>query len=293
LETERQQRAGFARRQGGQNWRLVAASILVIASIPPARTFAEPKPGGRARSTAARAALGGRPTPSPDVKLTLRVYNYVPVDRVTLSRAEKVAEAIFRESGIEIVWMDCTPVHGELLPYPGCPSDMGTSDLVVRLLPRRMAMKLATPNEPLGFAQQCPETEPACESTVFYFRVDELAGEEHRPELILGHVIAHEVAHVLMGPGHSEGGIMRREWPREELRRMSLGLQLGFSGEQSRRLQDAVLRRMKVPMPEASTRSDSVVEQSKVVERTSQLLPPASSSIRRSFSHQQTRRSDW
>jgi hypothetical protein len=228
--------------------------------------MAEPKPGGRARSTAAQAALGGRPTPSPDVKLTLRVYNYVPIDRVTLSRAEKVTEAIFKESGIEIVWMDCTPLRGEFLPYPACPSDMGTSDLVLRLLPRRMAMKLTTPNEPLGFAQQCPETEPACELTVFYFRVDEMAGEEHRPELILGHVIAHEVAHVLMGPGHSEGGIMRREWPREELRRMSLGLQLGFNGEQSRRLQDAVLRRMKLPMLETSTRADLVGGQAKAGE---------------------------
>jgi hypothetical protein len=266
LETERQQRAGSARRQGARNWRVVAASILVIASFRPAGAFAEPVPGGRARSTVGRVAPGRRLTISPDVKLTLRVYNYVPLDRMTLSRAEKVTETIFRDSGIEIVWMDCTPVQGRLVPYPACPSDMGTSDLVVRLLPRRMAMKLATPNEPLGFAQQCPEREPACELTVFYFRVDELAGEEHRPELILGHVIAHEVAHVLMGPGHSEDGIMRREWSREELRRMSLGLQLGFTGEQSRRLQDAILRRMKLPIRETSTRSDSVAEPSKVCE---------------------------
>lgn len=266
MESERQQRLDSARRQGGRNWWLVAASILVMASIPTARAIAGPMPGGRARSTVARASLGGRPIPSPDVKLTLRVYNYVPIDRVTLSRAEKVTDAILKDAGIEIIWMDCTPLQGQLLPCPACPSDMGTSDLVVRLLPRRMAMKLTTPNEPLGLAQQCPETEPACELTVFYFRVDELAGEEHRPELILGQVIAHEVAHVLIGPGHSEEGIMRREWSREELRRMSLGLQLGFTGEQSRRLQDAVLRRMKLPMPESSTRTDFVGGQSRACE---------------------------
>jgi hypothetical protein len=192
------------------------------------------------------------------MKVTLRVYDYVPIDRVLLERAEKVTNEIFKESGVEISWMDCTPLRGESLPYPTCPSGMGASDLVLRFLSRRMAMKLATVKEPLGFAQQCPETEPACELTIFYFRVDEMAGEGCRAEFILGHVIAHEVAHVLIGPGHSEDGIMRREWSREELRRMSLGLQMGFTRSQSKRLQDAVLRRTKVAMPERSARASSV-----------------------------------
>lgn len=56
-------------------------------------------------------------------------------------------------------------------------------------------------------------------------------------------------------------GILWREWPREELRRMSLGLQLGFTGEQSKQLQDAVLRRMKQAIPETPARLHSVAEQ--------------------------------
>lgn len=214
----------------------------------------------------ARRAHGGHLAGSQDVNLTLRVYNYVPVDPEVLARAEKVTDAIFREAGIEIIWMGCTPLRGELPPRETCPSDMGAGDLVLRLLPRRMAIKLAAPKEPLGFAQECPETEPACELTVLYFRVDELAADGHRVEFLLGHVIAHEVAHVLIGPGHSEDGILRREWSREELRRISLGLQLGFSSEQSGRLQNAVLRRMKRPMPETSARADSVAGPSRMGE---------------------------
>lgn len=245
---------------------MAAASGLVMALIPLARVFAEPAPDGRATRVAARKAFGGGVLPSQHARLTLRVYNYASVDPAVLEHAEKVADAIFEESGIEILWMDCTPLRGEFLPHETCPSDMGASDLVLRLLPRRMAMKLAPPNEPLGFAQECSDTEPACELTVFYFRVDELAAEGHRPALILGHVIAHEVAHVLIGPGHSEGGIMRREWSREELRRVSLGVQLGFTSEQSRRLQAAALRRMKQPILETSTRADSAAAQSKAGE---------------------------
>jgi len=164
----------------------MAVSIFVIGSLLPVRVFAQNWRGSGARGKAERVAAGSRRVPSLYAKLTLLVYNYARVDPVVLSRAETVADAIFRESGIGIVWMDCTPLRGEFLPNPACPSDMGASDLVLRLLPRRMAMKLAPPNEPLGFAQQCPEAEPACELTVFYFRVEKLAADEHRPELILG-----------------------------------------------------------------------------------------------------------
>lgn len=273
MQGKRQQRLGFAGRQGFRTLRLGAALILVIASILPvgvSGASAEPSPAAQDRGTESpsdyRTALGRPVIAGDEVKLTLRVYNYVPIDPVLLARAEKVADAIFEESGIGVVWMDCTPLRGEFLPRETCPSGMKPSDLVLRFFSRRMAMKVATPKEPLGFAQQCPETEPACELTVFYFRVDELAADGHRAEFLLGHVIAHEVAHVLIGPGHSEGGIMRREWSREELRRMSLGLQMGFSSAQSRQLQEAVLRRMKLPIPETSARADSIGGQSKAGE---------------------------
>lgn len=266
MEGERLQRSGSAGGRAFRNFLLVAASILVIASILPVKASAEPSPGTAPGGAARRTARGSRLIPSQEVKLTLRVYDYVPIDPVLLVRAEKVTDAIFEEVGVEITWMDCTPLRGEFLRRETCPSDTGASDLVLRILPRHMAIKLATPNEPLGFAQQCPETEPACELTVFYFRVDELTTEGYRAEFLLGHVIAHEVAHVLIGPGHSEDGIMRREWSRGELRRMSLGLQLGFTSPQSRKLEDAVVRRMKLPIPETLTRSDSVAEQAKVGE---------------------------
>ena len=262
MKREGRQRVGSPGGKGCRNRWLASAFILVMALVPSARVSARPLPEGQHRGVDSRTAPGTRQVPSHGVKLTLRVYDYVPIDRLLLERAEKVTDAIFEGAGVEITWMDCTPLREEFLPPETCPSDMGASDLVLRLFPRRMAMKLAAPKEPLGFAQQCPETEPACELTVFYFRVDELAAEGHRAEALLGHIIAHEVAHVLIGPGHSEGGIMRREWSREELRRMSLGLQLGFTSEQSRQLQVAVLRRMKVAMPETSARANSVAGQS-------------------------------
>ena len=239
------------------NRRLAAASMLVLVSILSVKAYARPMGGARSPSTAP-ATLRSHAAPSSDVKLIIRVYNYARIDSVSLAGSEKVAAAIFEEPGIAIIWVDCALSQKQSLAYPACQSDMGTTDLILRILPRRMALKLPASGEPLGFAQQCPETEPACELTVFYFRVNELATHGYREDLVLGHVIAHEVAHVLLGPGHSEEGIMRAKWSRYDLQRISWGLQLGFTSEQSSQLRYTILRRMKLPILESSTRSEVV-----------------------------------
>jgi hypothetical protein len=220
--------------------------LLVTGLIPSVRpTPAQPPPGNPVPGTAAAQTRVSRPSPVPDAKLTLRVYNYAQIDPVLLAHSEKVAAAIFENVGIEVVWVDCPLSPALFRAYPACQLDMGTTDLVLRLLPHYMATKLRTPDEPLGFAQPCPESEPACELSVFYYWVDELATNGYRADRILGHVIAHEVAHVLIGPGHSEEGIMRGEWSRYDLERISWGLLLGFTSDQSRQLRRAVLGRMK------------------------------------------------
>jgi hypothetical protein len=185
-----------------------------------------------------------------DAKLTLRVYNYARIDSDSLARSEKVADAIFGNVGMETVWVDCPTSKTQWQAYPACQSHMGTTDLVLKILPKHMAMKVRRRTESLGFAQTCPETEPACELNVFYHRIDELATKGYKEDRILGYVIAHEVAHVLIGPGHSEDGIMRGEWTPPDLQRISWGLPLNFTGDQSKRLRDTVLRRTKRPARE-------------------------------------------
>jgi hypothetical protein len=187
---------------------------------------------------------------SPKAKLTLRVYNYAGLDSASLASSEKVADTILKDVGIETAWVDC-PVSGRnSRAYPACESPMGTTDLVLRILPRRMAVKLRHSYDSLGFAQTCPFTEPACELTVFYHRVDELAARGYRADRILGHAIVHEIAHVLLGPAHSEEGIMRAAWTPSDLQHISLGLQLDFTNDQSTQLRRAVLCRTTPPAPQ-------------------------------------------
>jgi hypothetical protein len=198
------------------------------------------------------------PVLNSDAKLVFRVYNYARINPELLDGAERVAEGIFEGVGVPTAWVDCAASPVEVRAYPACQSEMGTADLVLRILPARMAKKLRASEEALGSAQPCPDSEPACELTVFYSRIEELASEGYRPERILGYVIAHEVGHVLVGAGHSEVGIMRREWSPYDLQRISWGMKLDFSSEQSKQLRGAVLRRTKRPVEEVTTQANLI-----------------------------------
>src|SRR5262249_6954529 len=148
---------------------------------------------------------------TPTVRLTLRVYNYAALDSDTLSRSEKVAAGILEDAGIETAWIDCplSKEQEESPAYSACRSRMGRTDLVLKILPRRMAAKSRHRAESLGCGEACAETEAACELSVFYSRIDELATKGYRADRILGYVIVHEMVHLLLGPGHWSDGIMR------------------------------------------------------------------------------------
>ena len=239
--------------------RLALQLIVVIAAIlSNAPTFASPAPGSPSTLAAARATTVSRTATKLDAKLILRVYNYARLDQVSLALSEKVATAIFADVGIEVIWMDCSVSRPPSRASPACQSRMGPSDLVLRILPRNMAIRLATRNEPLGSAQTCTESEPACEVNVFYHRVDELATKGYRADRVLGYVFAHEVAHVLLGPRHSEEGILRGEWTRDDLERICWGLALNFTKDQSCQIRDAALRRMGQSVPDDPTRANLV-----------------------------------
>ncbi len=218
--------------------------LLIVTAVLPAQLAS-----GRSLAPdpfdAVEVQTGGRgesdhPT---NASLTLRVYNYARIDPKSLEQSEKVASSIFGASGIKIVWEDCALTAAAVPELPACQSTLETIDLVARILPRRMSTKLLAVGEPIGLAQTCLESEPACELTVFEHRIDELARNGYRADLLLGHVLAHEIAHVLLGPGHSQTGILRAEWSRDDLQRISWGLTLRFSDRESTELRAAVRRR--------------------------------------------------
>lgn len=224
-------------------WRLARVALLTMGVLVTA---------GRGCGSPVSAMEGPRPVPAvadtPETvrdvpRLTVRVYNYARLNEISLGNAEQVAGAIFAAAGVGINWMDCPVSQVQYAAYAACQTKATPMDIDLKILPRRMAEKLHIRGEPLGFAWPCSDSDPACEVTIFSYMVDHLATYGYRADAILGHAIAHEIAHVLVGGAHSEHGIMRGDWSRSELQRMSWGILLCFSDEQSEALRAASVRR--------------------------------------------------
>jgi len=179
------------------------------------------------------------------LRIIVRVYNYAGVSRGTLARAEEEASRIFREAHVEMTWLDCPTSPAVAEKYPACEPPLGAMGVDLRILPQAMAACVPSGKERLGLALPSTKAGSASSAWVFYHRVEQLAErKDASPAQILGHAIAHEIGHLLLGPNrHSSAGLMRAEWHREELQRASRGEML-FTPEQSEFIRTEVLARM-------------------------------------------------
>jgi hypothetical protein len=83
-------------------------------------------------------------------------------------------------------------------------------------------------------------------ASVFYHRVQKIAKARlAAPPQILGHALAHEIGHLLLGSNsHSPKGIMRADWGEGDLKKAMLEL-LRFSRDEAGRIRAAVSARMR------------------------------------------------
>jgi len=186
-------------------------------------------------------------TPDSPVSIRLRVYNYAHLNAPLLNRAREVTTAILRESEVETTWVDCPLTRGEFESYPACQTLPGTTDFIIKILTAEAANRFCTHREALGQALECARGQAGCSAYVFYRDVVKLAREGDAAEdQLLGHVLAHEIGHLLLGPNsHTPDGIMRAHWTERDLQTIARTY-LVFSEQQSRRIREEVLERNSV-----------------------------------------------
>jgi hypothetical protein len=166
---------------------------------------------------------------SPEVRVW--VINAAGVDEMTVSVALKRVALIFRDAGIRLAWLECSA---------GCRVDE-PSMLVLRIV-AHPASGSVSPNA-LGFAvaQQGDSTY----ASVFRDRVLALVGHGgpcSEAEL-LGHAMAHELGHLLLGTSaHSSYGLMAGRWRATDLDRASVGFLLFSPAEAALMRAEAVRR---------------------------------------------------
>ncbi len=73
-----------------------------------------------------------------ELKITVRVHNYVKIAPQALAAAEREAARIFRRAGLEVEWLDLTDCREGGRTEPPCHSPLGPAELVLRILARAL-----------------------------------------------------------------------------------------------------------------------------------------------------------
>lgn len=182
-------------------------------------------------------------TESGAVTITLRVYDYVRVNRPRLLAAESEATEILAQAGLEARWVDCPTSQAELDNYPDCQSAWRATDFVLRVLPNAMVDSRTKWQEAMGSTLECDDA-GTCTSNIFYDRVSGIAEESSATlPVLLGRAMAHEIGHLLLGANsHSRTGIMRPFWAGQELS-LNAQVYLLFTPEQSRQMKTRLAAR--------------------------------------------------
>jgi hypothetical protein len=169
-----------------------------------------------------------------EATIRLRIYDFAGLEPVVLADAKKVTSEIFRKAGVETVWLDC-PVY-----QADCGEEPERLQFMLRILLPAMKKDIVG-EDSLGFAIPCQEHDRGCLLYIFYSRISRLAEAKRiGPGRILGHVMAHELGHGLLGPdAHDVYGVMQAKLPISDLGWKTLY----FTAAQSNRIRAELLAR--------------------------------------------------
>lgn len=196
----------------------------MLAHTPPRTSNSRPRSRGRAAAGDKRQS---------GLTITLRIYNYARVVPAELTEAENVAAVILRKARIEPAWIDCPLSEGELDAFPDCQRPLTPSQFVLRLVTQPPPNYSVAHQGEIGVALACREQDAGCSAYLSYPSVKDWAERaDTAADRILGHVIVHEIGHLLLGPdSHSRSGVMRPDWDVEDLGAMARNFICFTSGQ--------------------------------------------------------------
>jgi hypothetical protein len=182
-------------------------------------------------------APGFSKTPVSDVHVTIRLLDYVNLSASARSEVVATAKRVLGQAGVTVEFRECL-AEGVADNSPACTAPLGPTDLILRIFQPKLAVK----GEQLGYAAQAPEG--GAYITVFMnpeqrkARVDSLSDG-----VFLGHAVAHEIGHLLLGANsHSSSGIMRPVWRPIDEEWMAKGA-LVFDGGQASKMRATLAAR--------------------------------------------------
>jgi hypothetical protein len=150
------------------------------------------------------------------LSLVVRVVDLANTPSARLAVALDTARDSFDAAGVGVEWVVC-PSSNAL----GCGEPAGAGALIVRIV---NTPAHAPEPDSLGYSWVDRDARRGTLATVLSDRVTALAAAAHvDASPLLGHVIAHELGHLLLGSTtHSRTGLMRARWTVTELRQNML-----------------------------------------------------------------------
>jgi hypothetical protein len=144
-------------------------------------------------------------------RINVAVCNMDAVGESDVSNAKTETELIYRAVGVQIVWWDCGP-------FPASSSPERTPWFVIRLRNDKPPSKGGSASlDVMGLA--FVEGREGGATADAYLRAIRATAERQHTDagVLLGFVLAHELGHLILGPGHTPVGLMQAVWGEQQI----------------------------------------------------------------------------
>ncbi|MBS1859968.1 MAG: hypothetical protein JST11_31655 [Acidobacteria bacterium] len=167
------------------------------------------------------------------------VYDTAQIAAEVMSEAQNEASRIFREAVMELRWMNCRVAGEGEDEVDTCAGQHGGAALYVHISPSagNFPNQHALAHAAVGAG--------GVRAAIFFDRVRALAAKGTPCDLarLLGHVMAHEMGHLLLTQaGHSPQGLMAGPWSAQDLRQAAAGRLLFTPAEGAKMRNEMVSR---------------------------------------------------
>lgn len=170
---------------------------------------------------------------TPAARLTVCLCNHANVEIETVVRGQKEASRIFREAGIELSWTSC-PISERDSERS---SELSSTGACCQSAPIVRIVEGGTIQDPRSFLGGIARDNQV---TLFYRPIARASDGHDIPRgILMGHVMAHELGHLLLGAKHSSSDIMGARFQRMEVDLMRKGCLL-FTARQAQWMRGSV-----------------------------------------------------
>lgn len=167
---------------------------------------------------------------------TVLIRNYADIENERLTDAQLEAERILSQAGVGIMWRNVPVRSADTDDEQYEPAVHRKPVLTINLLSSSMEARVRRPAGVFGFAA-------GSTGYIFCKRLErvERIGVVFSGSKLLGAILAHEIGHLLLGPGaHAQSGVMKPLWQVRDLVQADQGT-LTFASRQIERLRNGGL----------------------------------------------------